>query len=101
MVAETTGFWQVTAEVFYVVPPHHVSLKGLRRISPCCLADIEEAEDGGEEVLSCTRCREKVADFLVVNEAGVQIWPLTHWRWKAPKAREPENTVSPRERRSR
>lgn len=59
-----------------------ISLSGLHRLSPCCRSAVYHDHKGMSDpldaalALKCANCHRRVTRFLVVNEDGVQIWPL-------------------------
>lgn len=62
-----------------------ISLKGLRRRSRCCKADLKNAyADRSKlpieryDMMECVQCGMKTHKHEVVNEDGVLIWPLDH-----------------------
>lgn len=56
-------------------------LRGLRRASPCCAADVYHPHHFNVNPyrkalqLHCAACQKKIKYFLLINSAGEVVWP--------------------------
>lgn len=64
-------------------------LKGLRRVSPCCIEPIFHPYEWNEDLFNdihCLKCLGKVKEHWLINEKGEVVWPPPkEWVDRQPK----------------